>query len=72
MCGDKHRIGVLKNRGPGRETRSKSKIVDVVLIADKDTFPAIKTPMPVIRKKTVLPEDYYLISKEKYYKIRET
>ncbi|MDX9919699.1 MAG: TonB-dependent receptor plug domain-containing protein [Paludibacter sp.] len=49
------------------KARSKSKIVDVVLIADKDTFPAIKTPMPVIRKKSALPEDYYLVSKEKYY-----
>ncbi len=49
------------------KARSKSKIVDVVLIADKDTFPAIKIPMPVIRKKTAFPEDYFLVSKEKYY-----
>jgi len=34
------------------KARSKSKIVDVVLTADKDTFPAIKTPMPVIPQKT--------------------
>lgn len=49
------------------KARSKSKIIDVVIEADKDIFPKAISYFPTFNSSTTLPPDYFMLSKEKYY-----
>ncbi len=50
------------------KAKSKTKIVDVELVPDQDAFPDSKHNRPFSPEKSIpLQDDYFLLSKEKYY-----
>ena len=50
------------------KAKSKTKIVDVELVPDPDVFPDSKHNRPFTTEKSIpLQDDYFLLSKEKYY-----